>query len=273
MNRAWVVFPRLARKPTLVGLVSGEWAAASNRITSIMRMKRVISGLILVALAGGWSSAQSTDGKGAEAAKGVPGSEACAGCHAEIYKSYSKTVMANASGPASEGLITGEFFHKPSGVRYRVYEEDGSSHASLRRSGSENRMPTSKPHTVWMSYERAAEGFRGQRELIYFIGSGRKGRSYLFSDDGFWFETPINWYSQEGRWNMAPAYTESREIPMNLPSFADCLNCHTSGMQAPVAGTDNKYAGQPFAHPGITCERCHGVGEGHLEGKGQGERS
>jgi len=178
----------------------------------------------------------------------VPGNEACSSCHSEIYKSYLNTAMATASGTASDGLVTGEFNDKDSGVRYRVYQQDGK---------------------VWMSYERAGKGGpRGQRELLYFIGSGRKGRTYLFSDDGFLFETPINWYSQERRWNMTPSYLEAQDIPMNLPAVPSCLNCHTSGMQAPTAGTDNKYLWTPFLHAGITCERCHGVGEGHAEDKG-----
>jgi Flp pilus assembly protein TadD len=182
------------------------------------------------------------------AAPGEMGSEACASCHAEIYKSYSKTVMATASGVARDGFIAGEFTHRPSGVRYRVYEQDGR---------------------VWMSYERASEkDFRGQRELLYFIGSGVKGRTYLFSTEQFWFEAPINWYAQEGRWNMTPAYTEAREMPMNLPALMDCLNCHTSGLRPPVAGTENKFEGTLFLHGGITCERCHGAGEGHVGGKG-----
>ena len=177
-----------------------------------------------------------------------PGSEACSNCHSEIYSSYKKTVMASASGFAVDGLITGEFKHKKSGVLYRVYEKNGRA---------------------WISYEREKESeFHGQRELLYFIGSGVKGRSYLFSMQGFLFETPINWYSQEHRWNMTPAYTEAREIPMNLPSYVDCLNCHTSGLQPPVEGTDSKFPGKPFLHSGVTCERCHGVNEGHLEGKG-----
>jgi hypothetical protein len=176
------------------------------------------------------------------------GSEACSTCHSEIYASYRKTVMANASGLAGDGLITGEFKHKKSGVLYRVYEQNDRA---------------------WISYEREAEhGFQGQRELLYLIGSGVKGRSYLFSVQGFLFETPINWYSQEHRWNMTPAYTEAREIPMNLPSYVDCLNCHTSGLRPPVEGTDSKFSGKPFLHSGITCERCHGAGERHSEGKG-----
>ena len=52
------------------------------------------------------------------------GSEVCSTCHSEIYASYRKTVMANASGLAGDGLITGEFKHKKSGVLYRVYEQN-----------------------------------------------------------------------------------------------------------------------------------------------------
>jgi tetratricopeptide (TPR) repeat protein len=203
-----------------------------------MGTKRALAWLLFTALVGGSAFSQTQPQK----AKSEPGNEACSGCHAEIYKSYGKTVMANASGLAGDGLITGEFNDKTSGVRYRVYKQE---------------------ERVWMSYERASEKFQGQRELLYFIGSGRKGRSYLFSVQGFLFETPINWYSQEGRWGMTPAYAAAREIPLNLPAFTDCMNCHSSGLQSPSPGTDNKFSGTPFLHGGITCERCHGAGEGH----------
>jgi len=176
------------------------------------------------------------------------GDQACATCHQKIYDSYQRTIMAKASGKAADGLVTGEFFHQPSGVRYRVFTKDDRT---------------------WMTYERDSEPkIHGQKELLYYIGSGRKGRSYLFSVQGFLFETPINWYSQEGRWNMAPAYTDAREIPMNLPSVVDCLNCHTSGLEPPIAGTENRYAGRPFLHDGITCGRCHGSAAAHSDGKG-----
>lgn len=181
-------------------------------------------------------------------ANSPPDNQACARCHGEIGKSYASTVMATASGPAAGGVTTGQFEHKPSEVQYRVYEQDGK---------------------VWMSFERKGKGaLQGQRELLYFIGSGKKGRTYLFSDQGFLFEAPINWYSQEGRWNMTPAYTEATAIPMNLPAYVDCLNCHTSGMQPPLPGTDSKFSGKPFLHGGITCERCHGEHQGPADGTG-----
>jgi tetratricopeptide (TPR) repeat protein len=173
----------------------------------------------------------------------------CATCHSEIAKTYAQTVMARASGPATEGLVTGEFTHRPSGIHFRIYLENGKA---------------------WMSYDRPNDPeVHGKRELLYSIGSGIKGKTYLFSEKGFLFETPINWYAQEGRWNMAPAYTEAQAMPMTLPALTDCLHCHASGMIAPVQGTENLYDGEPFVHGGITCERCHGSGDEHA-GAGKG---
>ena len=121
--------------------------------------------------------------------------------------------MANASGPASQGVIAGDFEHKPSGVHYRVSAENGQ---------------------VWLSFERPGDpSVNGKRELLYFIGSGHRGRTYLFSVDRFFFESPINWYAGRKVWDMAPAYSEAREIPMNLPAYTSCLECHTTGLYMP----------------------------------------
>lgn len=180
--------------------------------------------------------------------KANDGNDACAACHSAIVKSYAQTIMARASGSAVDALVTGEFLHPQSRVRYRVYRQDGRA---------------------WLTFERTSDPkVAGKRELLYYIGSNRKGRTYLFAEDGFLFESPINWYSQAGQWNMTPAFTEAREIPLALPALMDCLNCHTSGAQPPVAGTVNKFSGKPFAHDGITCERCHGPGAAHASGQG-----
>src|SRR5688572_19886892 len=53
------------------------------------------------------------------------GSDACAGCHAAIYKSYMRTPMAASSGPAGQAPIqenfgNAEFTHRRSGYRYRI---------------------------------------------------------------------------------------------------------------------------------------------------------
>lgn len=174
---------------------------------------------------------------------------ACAGCHRAIYDRYEKTPMANASGKAADGIIPADFIHAPSGVHYRVYEEDGK---------------------VWLSYSRTTNAgapnpvpLNGRRELVYYLGSGLRGRTYLFEQEGYWFEAPINWYAKKKMWDMAPAYQNAREMPLTLPVDPGCLHCHTSGAASSLPEARNRYAGAPFAEGGITCAACHGEGTAH----------
>lgn len=154
--------------------------------------------------------------------------------------------MANASGPATDNLIPADFVHQKSGVHYRIYADDGK---------------------VWLSFERPNDPeVRGKHQLLYYIGSGRRGRSYLFSTDGFLFESPVNWYTDRHVWDMAPAYGNASQIPMNLPAFTSCLHCHVSGLRPPAPGTQNRYPIPPFTFSGVTCERCHGPGAAHTKG-------
>jgi predicted CXXCH cytochrome family protein len=176
---------------------------------------------------------------------GYVGNHACAACHASIYQSYEKTAMARASGSAGDDLIVADFTHRPSGVHYRIFSDGGR---------------------VWLTFERPGDPLvRGKRELLYYIGSGRRGRSYLFLTDGFLFESPVNWYANKS-WDMAPAYQEARHVPLNLPAYSSCLHCHVSGMQPPVAGTENRYPMPVFSQAGVGCERCHGPGAEHVKG-------
>jgi predicted CXXCH cytochrome family protein len=173
-----------------------------------------------------------------------PGNEACQKCHSAIADSYSQTAMARASGPATDELVPADFTHAASGVHYRVYTENNAAMLAFDRPDD----PT----------------MRGTRRLQYFVGSGHRGRTYLFSLDGFFFESPINWYAQKKVWDTAPAFEQAKTMPMNLPAFPGCLNCHTSASRAPIAGTENKYDMPLFAHDGITCERCHGDNATHI---------
>jgi Tetratricopeptide repeat/Cytochrome c554 and c-prime len=175
---------------------------------------------------------------------GYVGNEACSKCHASIYQSFTRTAHARASGPASENLVTGEFIHQKSGVTYSVYSESGR---------------------VWMAFDRQGDPLvHSKRELLYYIGQGRRGTTYLFSVDGFFFETPINLYTSRHVWDMAPAYGDAREIPMNLPVLTSCLDCHASGIRPPIEGTENRYAMPLFLYSGVSCERCHGPGGDHV---------
>ncbi|MBO0910773.1 MAG: hypothetical protein J2P13_03175, partial [Acidobacteria bacterium] len=154
--------------------------------------------------------------------------------------------MAHASGPARENFIPADFTHRESGVHYRIYRERGR---------------------VWLSFDRGGTNpVHGKRELPYYVGSGHRGLTYLFVDDGFWFESPVNWYGGRQVWDMTPAYQSASEVPLNLPLHTSCLNCHVSSLTPPLKGTENRYSTPLLTDSGITCERCHGPGARHVKG-------
>jgi tetratricopeptide (TPR) repeat protein len=180
------------------------------------------------------------------AVRGYVGNDVCARCHHTIYQSFIQTPHAHASGRASENLVAGSFTHHKSKVTYQVYSESGK---------------------VWMSFQRSDDPLvQGKRQLLYYIGQGRRGTTYLFAVDGYYFETPINLYTAKRMWDMAPAYGDAREIPMNLPALPSCMDCHVSGIRSPIDGTEYRYASPLFYFAGVTCERCHGPGSSHVAG-------
>ncbi len=189
-----------------------------------------------------------------EAASGLSSSPdaACAGCHRAIYEHYEATPMARASGAAMDGLIEGSFLHDVSGVHYKIFARDGAG---------------------WLSYTRpatAAGGYlNGEVKLAYFIGSNTRGRTYLFERDGYWFETPVNWYAKKRVWDMAPNYLNAHEMPLTLLVDANCLHCHVTGVAAALPGARNHFAGAPFAHGGIGCASCHGDAAEHVRTRGK----
>ncbi|HEX4284831.1 MAG TPA: cytochrome c3 family protein [Terracidiphilus sp.] len=179
---------------------------------------------------------------------------ACASCHREIVERYRNTAMAHASGSAADGFLPADFQHPTSGVHYRIVEDSSR---------------------VWLTYDRDAlirgpQGtLHGRQQLQYFIGSGKRGRTYLFQQQGYWFESPINWYAKKQIWDMAPNYQNAREAPLTMPVDSGCLRCHASAVAAALPDARNHYAAEPFASGGIACAACHGDPAAHVASGGK----
>lgn len=172
----------------------------------------------------------------------------CAKCHLSIFESYLTTPMANASGLARDGAIPGGFTNDVSGVQFRVFTKNGRA---------------------WLSYDRPDTPLQGQQELEYFLGSGTHARTYLYSQNGYWFESPTVYYAEKNGYSTRPSFQRDKEMPFNLPVDAGCIRCHVSGALKQDPGTQNRYSGPPFLHGGITCESCHGDSTQHVASGGK----
>ena len=188
---------------------------------------------------------------------GEAGSQACAACHREISRRYASTGMAQSSGRIGEGTFKESFAHATfadarTGAVYRVAPADGGFR---------------------LGFSREETGVRGERVLSWFAGSGRVGRSYFFSLDGFLFQSPVSYYTQTAEWDVSPGFQRFARIYLTRDVEPGCLQCHASRLQ-PVAGTRNGYRNPPFLEGGVACERCHGPGKQHIAsvraGKGIG---
>jgi tetratricopeptide (TPR) repeat protein len=158
--------------------------------------------------------------------------------------------MANASGLAAERPKTGTFEHKPSGVHYSLSLQDSQLMLTYKH--------PKDPETA------------ASRKLEYFLGSGHLGLTYLYSLNGYLFESPIAYYADSQSLDMKPGLEPITQAPPALPIQPECLRCHMSAVQRSDSGTINRYSGLPFLHAGITCESCHGDTRQHLATGGKG---
>jgi hypothetical protein len=168
------------------------------------------------------------------------GNKACAGCHADIYRRYAATPMANSSGRNLQPLTPGSFLHSASQVRYEI---DRKGEVKVSRGTA-----------------------RDVRRLSYYFGSGAAGRSFGYVRDGFLYEAPVTWYTQTGAWDVSPGYQSDTVSRWSRPIDPSCLFCHASQPRW-REGTVNAYADPAFDQDGVGCERCHGPGSLHAQGK------
>ncbi len=150
------------------------------------------------------------------------------------------------------------------------YARSAMAH-SLRRAGRE---PDGVVNTadVRVSMHSSATGYwqrwQSGRDTInyridYVIGSGNHASSYLLDLAGHLFESPVTYYKTRHTYDLTPGYEGIVNPDFTRPVAEGCLFCH-AGTALPISGTANQYQSPPFSEEAITCERCHGSAEKHL---------
>jgi tetratricopeptide (TPR) repeat protein len=96
--------------------------------------------------------------------------------------------------------------------------------------------------------------------MMWVIGSGTIARTYITIENGLYTELPLTWYTQRNTWDFSPGYeTFNNRFSRALPDR--CIACHN----AYPTTVDHVPGAYESMAEGISCERCHGPGELHVD--------
>ena len=173
------------------------------------------------------------------------GDRECTVCHSDISDTFKQTGMGRSFYvPSNDNVIedyvtNNHVFDPKSNFHYEMIAKDGQF--------------------FQIEYRLNEQGIRTHelaRQIDYIIGSGNHARTYLFSENGFFYELPITWYTTIKSWDMSPGY-RSRNQRFSRPIPERCMSCHNS-FSGHTEYSVNRFSDVPH---GIGCERCHGPGE------------
>lgn len=190
----------------------------------------------------------------AGAAPGYVEDRVCGGCHVDIAASFPQLGMGRSFSSAKEAPpiedFATAFYHPPSRRHYRMTRRDDGSLLFRRW------QVTSDGRTVNLF----------EQEVDWVLGSGNHARTYLYrTPSGELFQLPIAWYSQTGRWGMAPGFDAADHSEVLRQVRRECMFCHNGYPELPEGGD---VSWEPDVYPatlpsGIGCQRCHGPGAEH----------
>jgi len=167
-------------------------------------------------------------------------SSECVRCHPKQVQGYLETGMGRSIS-RNFGQPPVAFTHDFSATKFSV---------SATRSGMRQRV------------ER--DGFFTERDMDYVIGSGNSAFGYLVVSGGHIFQSPLSYYTRKSIWSLAPGFENNRHPEFERPVTAECLWCH-SGRPRPLVNSVNRFQTPIFENEAISCDRCHGPVERHLE--------
>jgi tetratricopeptide repeat protein/cytochrome c554/c'-like protein len=163
----------------------------------------------------------------------------CASCHPSEVKTFGLNAMArsiSASAPQPDGQL----HHAPS-----------DSQISIRHT----------PDGV-MVHHLTSRGLTVEYPIAYAIGAGKVGFSYFISLPPYLFQSPVSYYSQTSAWDVSPGYEPAPVLDFTHPISEGCVFCHSNKVSL-VPGTENQF--RPPSLSPISCERCHGPAQAHLQ--------
>jgi cytochrome c-type biogenesis protein CcmH/NrfG len=186
------------------------------------------------------------------------GSDSCTSCHPSEAATYAQHPMGRSAAYVS-GPGPGERF-------------DRSTKNPFEALGLEFHVEPRGQHVVHQEIRRDAKHAvvtTLEADVLMEIGSGTQGRSYVINRDGYFFQSPISWFTDTHSWGLSPGFGELA-IHFRRPVTVQCLFCHIDQI-TPLANRNGGYATPLPRHLVIGCERCHGPGQLHVKRRVAGE--
>jgi len=181
---------------------------------------------------------------------GYVGMETCRSCHANVYETFIQTGMGRAFKPATPDHSAATF-----GAHALVYDSSSNFYyfPFVRDSAL---------HVLEFRLENGDTVYRRTERIAYIVGSGQHTNSHIVSFGGYLFQAPVTFYTQEGKWDMAPGF-RGDNLRFSRLLDSECITCHNHYPEH-IPGSLNKFGRMP---QGIECERCHGPGALHVREK------
>lgn len=183
------------------------------------------------------------------------GMATCAACHDDKHRTFIHTGMGKSFGLATKDKSSA-IFH----IDHVVYDsiEDLSY------------------YPYWLGSELYIREFRLEGKdtvhkldvkIDYVVGSGQHTNSHLFKVNGYVYQAPLTYYTQEKRWDLPPGFEGGNNSRFSRMLSVECMSCHNS---IPEMADHSKLKYESIGN-GIDCERCHGPGELHVKIRSQGK--
>lgn len=184
------------------------------------------------------------------------GMDACRQCHQQVYETFIQTGMGQSWDVATKSKSAANFspakslvYDSVKNFYYKPYwDGDSLTILEYRLEGKD---------TVHKRIEKVS----------YIVGSGQHTNSHIININGYLHQAPITFYTQKGKWDLAPGFENGSNSRFDRKIELECISCH-NGYPGFVEGSLNKYTQVKL---GIDCERCHGPGSIHVHEKRKGE--
>lgn len=182
------------------------------------------------------------------------GMATCRTCHADIHESFIHTGMGRSFDLATKHKSAATY-----GSHALVYDTLNDFYY----------YPFFKNDTSLYVLEYRLENgdtvHRRLEKISYIVGSGQHTNSHIIDVNGYVYQAPVTYYTQEKHWDLAPGFRENNSR-FDRWLTDECITCHNS-YPAQEKGSLHKFTQMPS---GIECERCHGPGQLHVLNMVQG---